>query len=173
MEALVHKKKKKSTVQWEYYKALKRDQWGLSGFVRSFMAIIAIKVKKEGELGAVLKSLNCWTQSSVTPFLFVSVTRRRGTVQKRSHTLVRAERISHDNKINCGDTSSEIKRVHAAAQSSVKSQVLHVKVLLRWKCVFKNECSIIYSIIRFLLCMTSYSLSFVSHSPHLISALSL
>lgn len=26
------------------------------------------KVKKEGELGAVLKSLNCWTQSSVTPF---------------------------------------------------------------------------------------------------------
>ena len=26
------------------------------------------KVKKEGELGAALNSLNCWTQSSVTPF---------------------------------------------------------------------------------------------------------
>lgn len=26
------------------------------------------KVKKEGELGVALNSLNCWTLSSVTPF---------------------------------------------------------------------------------------------------------
>lgn len=68
MEALVEEN---STVQWQLWKILQSLQERLAGAGRiweEFYGNYSHKVKKEGELGAALNSLNCWTQSSVTPF---------------------------------------------------------------------------------------------------------
>lgn len=83
---------------------------GAGRFWEELYDCYSYKVKKEGELGDGSQQLQLLDKVISNTFLSGSLTGRcleRGTVQGRSHALLWGEIISHDNKINSGDTRFE------------------------------------------------------------------